>query len=185
MSLRKTSFAALSGVMFLGACASQPLGPTVQVMPNPNKPFQIFQQEQAECKQYADSQTAGQADSANQRAVGAALLGTALGAGLGAAVGGGQGAGVGAGAGAIVGTGVGAQNSGGSQQGIQQQYDNAYMQCMYSKGNQVPGMTIPVAAPAPALPPIQHHSPTTNPPNHHVKPSNAPPPPSDAPPPPQ
>ncbi|MBC8724310.1 hypothetical protein F6X37_22770 [Paraburkholderia sp. 31.1] len=63
----------------LSACASTPLGPTVQVMPGSTIPFRVFQQNQEECKQYAQSQVAGQAESANGAAVGSVLLGVALG----------------------------------------------------------------------------------------------------------
>jgi len=182
MSLGKKSFAAFSAALLLGACASQPLGPTVQVMPNPNKPFQIFQQEQAECKQYASGEISGQVDEANKRAIGAALLGTAIGAGAGAVAGGGQGAKVGTAAGAVVGTAVGAGSSNKAQLSIQQQYDVAYTQCMYAKGNQVPGMA-PVVVPAPAPAPAPAPKPKPKP---APKPSDAPPPPppSSAPPPP-
>ena len=127
----------LSVALLLTGCAATPMGPSVQVMPAPQKPFEIFQQEQLMCKQYAADQVAGQADAANEKAVGSALLGGVLGAGLGAVVGGGRGAGIGAVAGSTLGTGVGASNSQRAQGGIQQQYDNAYLQCMYSKGNQV------------------------------------------------
>lgn len=133
----KTAVAGLSALLLLEGCAATPLGPTVQVMPAQNKPFDVFAQEQAACKQYASQQVSGQADEANQRAVGAGLLTTALGAGLGAAVGGGHGAGVGAAGGAVVGTAIGASSSQHTQLTIQQQYDNAYSQCMYAKGNQV------------------------------------------------
>jgi uncharacterized protein YcfJ len=129
--------AAVSALLMVAGCAQTPMGPRVQVMPAANKPFEVFQQDQATCKQYANDQVAGQADSANTRALGAALLGAGLGAGLGAAVGGGHGAGVGAAAGGVAGTAIGASNSEHTQGGIQQQYDNAYSQCMASKGNQV------------------------------------------------
>ena len=127
----------LSALMALTACASAPMGPSVEVMPAANKPFEVFQQDQTICKQYAGNQVGGQAGAANETAVGTALLGTVLGAGLGAAVGGGQGAGAGAAIGAVFGTAIGAGNSQQGQMTIQQQYDNAYSQCMYAKGNQV------------------------------------------------
>ncbi len=125
--------------LLLAACATTPMGPTVQVLPGANKPFEAFQQDQDACKQYAQSQVAGQADASNERAVGTAALGTLLGAGLGAAVGNHQGAGVGAAAGAIVGSSSGANGSAYGQRSIQVQYNNAFVQCMYAKGNQVPG----------------------------------------------
>jgi uncharacterized protein YcfJ len=144
----------LSASLLLGGCAATPMGPTVPVMPATNKPFEVFQQDQLFCKQVAEQQVGGQAEAANQRSVGGAVLGTVLGAGLGAAIGGGRGAGIGAASGALVGTGVGAETSGGAQFSIQQQYDNAYSQCMYSRGNQVPGFQPAVAiAPPPPPPP--------------------------------
>ena len=136
-------FQSVAGViaasLLLGACAHEPLGPRVQVMPGQGKPFEVFQQDQAVCESYANQQVGGQAREANNRAVGAAVLGTVLGAGLGAAAGGGQGAAIGAGAGALAGTAYGANGSQYEQGGIQRQYDIAYTQCMYSRGNQVPG----------------------------------------------
>lgn len=137
MSQFRTVATVLSTLVLLEACASPPMGPRVQVMPAPNKPFEVFQQDQMLCKQYADSQVGGQADAANQKAVGEALIGSALGAGLGAALGGGRGAAVGAATGGVMGSAMGAGDSQRSQMSIQQQYDNAFAQCMYSKGNQV------------------------------------------------
>ena len=49
------------------ACATEPTGPTVQVLPAQNKPFEVFQQEQVTCKQYASDQIAGKVDAANER----------------------------------------------------------------------------------------------------------------------
>jgi hypothetical protein len=137
----------------LAGCAATPMGPTVQVMPGPGKTFDAFQSDQASCKTYAAGQVQGQADAANQRAVGAAMLTTALSAGVGAAVGGSvgdaaTGAAVGAATGAGTGAAIGANGSSYDQMNIQQQYDNAFSQCMYAKGEQVPGFA-PVAAPAP------------------------------------
>ncbi len=139
MNFRKLSLLAAVPTLLLAACASAPMGPTVQVLPSPTKPFQVFQQDQSECKQYANSQVAGQAEAANDRSVGTALIGTVLGGALGAAVGGHQGAGTMGAAGAIIGSSAGAGNSQHAQYSIQMQYNNAYAQCMYSKGNQVPG----------------------------------------------
>lgn len=154
MKHHRVTVLGLSASLLLGGCAATPMGPTVPVMPAANKPFEVFQQEQLFCKQYAEQQVGGQAESANNKAIGGAALGTLLGAGLGAAIGGGQGAGIGAASGAVLGTGVGAGTSGGTQLPIQQQYDNAYSQCMYSKGNQVPGFQAP-AVYAPPPPPAQ------------------------------
>ncbi|MGH6828579.1 MAG: glycine zipper family protein [Rhizomicrobium sp.] len=121
----------------LSACATQPAGPTIPVMPGANKPFAAFQRDDEVCQQYAGSQVAGGAKAANNRAIAEGVLGTALGAGLGAAIGGGRGAGVGAAGGAAVGTAVGANSSTDAQVGLQRRYNIAYAQCMTSKGNKV------------------------------------------------
>ena len=60
----------------------------------------------------------------------------------------GAGAAVGAASGAGVGAAYGASGSANAQMGIQQQYDNAFSQCMYAKGEQVPGFA-PLAPPPP------------------------------------
>ena len=139
MKYGKHTVAGLSCLALLSGCAQPPMGPNVAVMPAANKPFDVFQQDQAICKDYASQQTAGQAQQANNQAVGGAVLGTVLGAGLGAAIGGGRGAAIGAAGGAGLGTAYGANSSTNANMGIQQRYDVAYQQCMYSRGNQVPG----------------------------------------------
>src|SRR3954454_16903211 len=121
----------LAPVLLLSACAGEPLGPTLAVMPAPNKPFDVFQTDQALCKQFASNEVQGGAQQANNRQVGTAVVGTLLGAGLGAAIGGGRGAAIGAGAGALGGTAVVAGPSQGAQYSLQQRYDLAYGQCMY------------------------------------------------------
>ena len=149
---RKISRAALLvGVLALVGCATEPMGPTAYVMPAPYKPFEVFAQDQQTCEAYASSQVSGQANAVNNQAVAGALIGAALGAGLGAAVSNGRGraTGVGAAYGAIAGTAIGASNSYESGYGIQGRYDNAYTQCMYARGNQVPGYSAPYYAPPP------------------------------------
>jgi hypothetical protein len=145
----KRPAAVLVPLLLLSACASEPMGPTVAVMPAPGKPFDAFQGDQALCKQYASNEVQGGAQQANNRQVGTAVIGTLLGAGLGAAVGGGRGAAIGAGAGAIGGTAVGAGPASQAQYSLQQRYDLAYSQCMYSRGNQVPGFEPSYAPPPP------------------------------------
>ena len=153
MRYRKSTGLGVSLLVLLQACASTPMGPSVAVMPAPNKPFQAFQDDTAACKAFAEQQVAGEANSANNAAVGTAIVGTVLGAGLGAAIGGGRGAAIGAASGAGMGTVVGSQNSAGQQMTIQQRYDVAYSQCMYSRGNQVPGFQPAPYAPPPPPPP--------------------------------
>lgn len=138
--------AGLLSVLALAGCATPPMGPMVEVIPGPNKGFDAFQEDQGVCRGFAYSQVAGQAEAANQRAVGGTVLSTVIGAGLGAALGGGRGAVVGAATGAGIGAGLNSGATAGAQYGIQAQYDAAFSQCMYSRGNQVPGYG-PVYAP--------------------------------------
>jgi hypothetical protein len=166
----KAPVATLASLLVLGACTTQPMGPTAAVMPAPGKPFGVFQEDQAICKQFADQQVAGGAQQANNMQVGTAVVGTVLGAGLGAAIGGGRGAAIGAGAGALGGTAVGAGPSDRAQYSLQQRYDLAYTQCMFSRGNQVPGY-------APAGPPPSYGPPPGYPPPPpRYPPANYPPP---------
>ena len=139
MNAKKPLLLSIASALLLSACVTAPMGPTVQVLPSPTKPFQVFQKDQDECKQYAQSQVAGQAEAANQKAVGTAAIGTALGVVLGAAIGNHQGAGVLGAGGAVVGTAAASGGATNAQYSIQAQYDNAYVQCMDSRGNQVPG----------------------------------------------
>lgn len=131
--------AALPLLLFAG-CASVPTGPSVMALPGTGKNFEQFRIDDAECRQYAQSQVGG--GGANQAAVDAgirsAAVGTAVGAVAGAAVGGREGAGVGAGTGLLVGSMAGTGAAQSSAYGTQRNYDNAYIQCMYAKGNQVP-----------------------------------------------
>ena len=169
MRLLKRPVALVVPLLLLNACASEPMGPTVGVMPAPGKSFNVFQGDQALCKQYASSEVQGGSQQANNRQVGTAIVGTLLGAGLGAAVGGGRGAAIGAGAGALGGTAVGAGPATQAQGSLQQRYNLAYSQCMYSRGNQVPGY---VAAGPPPPPP-----PGYAPPPNYAPPPGYPPPP--------
>jgi uncharacterized protein YcfJ len=148
-------------------------------MPAPGKPFDAFQSDQALCKQYASGQVQGGAQQANNKQVGTALIGTVLGAGLGAAIGGGHGAAIGAGAGALGGTVVGASPAEQAQYSLQQRYDLAYSQCMYSRGNQVPGYQ--AAYQPPGRPPPPGYAPGYPPPPPGYAPGYPPPPPGYAP----
>ena len=134
----KPSYTALACTLLVAACAQTPMGPTVQVLPGPNKTFSSFQNDQAVCRQFAQQVVTDQAQGANLRGFGTAALTTALGAGLGAAIGGGSGAGIGAAAGAVGGAGLGAMRTSNAQSSIQAQYDNAFVQCMFGLGNSVP-----------------------------------------------
>lgn len=156
MRLFRLTAGVITPLLLLSACAQEPLGPTVGVMPAPGKPFDAFQADQAVCKSFASDQVRGGAQQANNMQVGTAVIGTLLGAGLGAAAGGGRGAAIGAGAGALGGTLVGAGPSQQANYSLQQRYDLAYAQCMYTRGNQVPGYQPP---PSYAPPPSQDYPP--------------------------
>jgi uncharacterized protein YcfJ len=155
----------------LAGCVTQPMGPTIYASPARGKSPAAFQQDEAACEDYANQRTAGQVDEANNKAVGSALIGAALGAGLGAAVGGGRGAGIGAAAGGAVGTGVGANQSNRAQWSIQQRYNIAYAECMTSHGNTVPAAAYPPGyyapgyyPPPPPPPPPGYYPPPPPPP---------------------
>lgn len=145
------SLAMLAAGLLLTGCATTPTGPMVRVMPAPNKPFEVFAQEQTDCEHYASDQVAGGAQAANNRALGATALGAVLGLGVGAATGSGRAATVGAATGGAIGAAVGANQSSYAGYSLQRRYDIAYSQCMYAKGNYVPGMM--AAAPPPPPPP--------------------------------
>ena len=168
MKRRTNAAMMLTTALLLQACASAPLGPTVQVIPAPRRPFEAFQQDDFSCRQFASGQTQGQARQANNMAVGGAVLGTVLGAGLGAALGGGRGAAIGAAGGAVIGTGAGAGSSAKTQYSIQQQYDIAYVQCMVAKGNRLPPQAPIYVQPAPIY--VQPEPVYLAPPPYYVRP---------------
>jgi Glycine-zipper domain len=156
-------------VMALTACAAVPSGPMVMVLPGAGKPFDLFQLEDAACRYHAQTQigvTPGQEPT--QSTLSGAAIGTFVGAGLGAAFGAAAGnpevgAAVGAGTGLLMGTATGAEAGAASARTLQWRYDVSYVQCMYAKGNQVPGTT------------------ATPPPHHVPPPPSAPPPPAPGP----
>ncbi len=168
--MRKKWVVLLLGVSLLGGCVTVPTGPSVMVLPATGKPFDQFQTDDAVCRQYAQGQTGvapGQAATAST--VNTAALGTILGAGAGAAIGAaagnaGAGAAIGAGSGLLLGTATGAQAGATSSAALQWRYDVAYMQCMYAKGNQVPGApSTPQSGYAPPPPPGSPPPPSSGP----------------------
>ena len=147
MMKNRLSIFSLLLLLVISGCATMPSGPSVMVLPPPGKSFEQFQTEDAVCRQWASQQIGlGPQEAANQNTAQGAVIGTAVGAGLGAAIGSvsgsaGAGAAIGAASGLLIGASAGAEN--GRVYGLQAQrrYDIAYMQCMYAKGNNVPGMT--------------------------------------------
>jgi uncharacterized protein YcfJ len=121
-------------------------------MPAPGKPFELFVAEEKTCRDYAE-QSIGQSrnDAAAKNFVGAVVVGTAIGAAAGALGGGdhGNSAATGMLAGSMIGSGESANASGDAQR----RYDIAYEQCMYAKGNQIPGYAAPRQTYLPPPPP--------------------------------
>src|SRR6266403_657335 len=122
--MRNTTIVAC--VLLLAACTTVPPGPRVMVLPGAGKSFDQFQTDDAVCRQWASQQagTTAQAVSGQSTLTGAAV-GTLLGAGAGDT----------------------------SAHEVQRRYDNAYQQCMYAKGNQIPVSAVPAARRSPYLAP--------------------------------
>ncbi|HJS84532.1 MAG TPA: glycine zipper family protein [Acetobacteraceae bacterium] len=135
----------LGGAVLLAGCAVQPpTGPTVMALPGNGKSLTAFQQDDYACRNYAYQTTMyespGQAGATPGTA--GAVLGTLGGAALGAALGAvggnaGAGAAIGGGAGLLGGASIGSQRGEASQYSLQQRYNIAYTQCMYSRGDSV------------------------------------------------
>jgi hypothetical protein len=155
----------LIGVALLGGCAVLPTAPMVTALPGSTKNFDEFRMDDAYCRDYAQSTVAGPSQAASNYAAGSAIGGAALGAAAGAIIGSatgnaGPGAAIGAGTGLLFGSAYGGDALGYSSYSLQRQYDGAYTQCMYARGNRVPvrvsrGYTenYPPRYPAPGVPP--------------------------------
>ncbi|MGH8397227.1 MAG: hypothetical protein ACRETA_03130 [Gammaproteobacteria bacterium] len=142
-------------VVVLVGCAQVPTEPTIAVMPAPGMPFEVFQRDNAICQQYAQQQLGTNPNPNNQVAAGA-VAGTVIGAAAGALLGGNSNAaGAGAATGLLFGTAAGAGNASQTGMSLQQRYNIAFAQCMYAKGNQVPGYRAPNYTPPPPPPPGQ------------------------------
>ena len=185
----KQKLASLFMLLAFNACATLPTGPSVRVLPNQGKSFDVFRTEDATCRQWAEQHLGMSAQQTYESNVATgAVAGTAIGAGLGAAVGAasghaGTGAAIGAASGLLVGSAAGSDSGQVYGREAQRRYDNAYVQCMYSYGNQVPGSRPRHAAAAPPPPPpsLQPVAPPLQPPPPEVM-VQADVPPLDAPP---
>lgn len=172
----------------LSGCATVPPGPSVMVLPGTNKSFETFQADDAVCRQWANQQTgATSKNTANETLASGAGIGTLAGAALGAAIGGAsgnvaEGAAIGAGSGLVLGTAAAAGPAQSAGQEVQRRYDNAYQQCMYAKGNQIPGIMRESKRPYEAMPPPP--PPPPSPTSPAGPPAPVPPPPAGNPPPP-
>jgi len=179
---RRLLLLALIGTIVLGGCATTPSGPSVMVLPPAGKPFEEFQGEDGVCRQWAAQQIgAAPGTPINQNAAIGGTVGALVGAGLGAAIGAaagnpGAGAAIGAGTGLVGGAATGANADWAFGWEAQRRYDIAYQQCMYAKGNQIPGVTQPARRayrmPPPPPPPPGYSGPPPAP-----SPGGLPPPP--------
>jgi uncharacterized protein YcfJ len=118
------------------------------VLPKPGKSFEEFQSDDAVCRQWAMQQIQVPPNEiVNKNLASGAAIGTAMGAGLGAAIGAASGepatgAAIGAGSGLIAGTAAASGPAHAAGAEAQRRYDTAYQQCMYAKGNQIPGFAV-------------------------------------------
>ena len=178
----------LLAALGLGACATVPPSPSMMVLPGPGKPFEVFQTDDAVCRQWAYQQSGAGGQSVGQSTATGAVVGTLIGGAAGAALGAaagnaGLGAAIGAGVGAVGGTATGANAGASSAYEIQRRYDVAYQQCMYSRGNQIPGVrgTSPATytpPPPPPPPPPGQYVPAPPPGAVGPPPGTPPPPPT-------
>ncbi|HTZ16824.1 MAG TPA: YMGG-like glycine zipper-containing protein [Dissulfurispiraceae bacterium] len=151
--------AAVICLVMAGGCATVPTGPSVTVFPAPGKSFEQFQEDDAVCRQWAAQQTGtSPQETLNQNTATGAVAGTVIGGGLGAAIGAagghaGTGAAIGAGTGLLFGTLAGSDRGYYYGRSAQRRYDIAYQQCMYAKGNQVPGVIEPAGRTRMTMPP--------------------------------
>lgn len=137
-------------LMFSGCMTTGPIGPKVAVMPAPGKPFEVFAAEDHLCRQYAEQSIGPPPDAAaSKNFAGSAVAGAAIGTVAGALLGGREGAPVGAGVGLIAGSATGSNQAEYASRDAQWSYDNAYKQCMYAKGNQIPGYQLQQQIPPP------------------------------------
>jgi hypothetical protein len=174
----------LIAVALLGGCAVMPTAPMVTVLPGSSKGFDEFRIDDGYCRNYAYSLVAGPSQAASNNAAASALGGAALGAAAGAIIGSvtgdaGAGAAIGAGSGLLFGSAYGADQYGYSSYALQRQYDAAYVQCMYARGNRVPARVYPgYTEGSPAyredVPP--DYRPRQNPRPGSIPPPNTPPP---------
>lgn len=136
------------GAALLAGCVYMPTAPMVTVLPGTGKSFDQFHVDDASCRNYAYSVVAGPSQAASNTAAANTAASTALGAAAGALLGAaagdaGTGAAIGAGTGLLFGGTANANALGYSNYDLQRQFDSAYIQCMYARGNRVPARMYP------------------------------------------
>ncbi len=126
----------------LGAgCSGIPDGPDVLVMPGRGRTLTSCQIDDEFCREFAVARLGSDSSdgAVAQFTATAAVVGAALGGLVGGLIDGPRGAVLGGGTGAVGGGAAGyGQSSYGVRQKYQQRYDNAFVQCMYSRGHRVP-----------------------------------------------
>src|SRR3569833_96048 len=152
----------LASTALIGCSASGPMSPTVMALPAKGENFDLFQQHEATCRQYATTQTGGQSagQQADRNTVASAVVGTGVGAAAGALFGSvtghaGNGAAIGAGTGLLAGSLTGASRGRQAAASLQEQYNISYTQCMTAKGEDVqpptPRRTVYIPPPPPRI----------------------------------
>lgn len=137
-------------LVLLGCTTTLPTGPRVRVMPAPGKPFEVFVEEDRICRLYAEQSIGlSPSDAASKNAVETTIKGVAIGTAVGALAGGREGAPTGAAVGLLAGSAAGTEQGSYAARDVQLRYDNAYQQCMYAKGNQIPGYQLQQIPPPP------------------------------------
>jgi outer membrane lipoprotein SlyB len=170
MNTKGMILTAIIVVVTLSGCATVPAGPSVMVLPAPGKPFEVFQADEAVCRQWATQQSGAQpSEIVNQNIANSAAVGALAGAAIGAVIGStsghaGSGAAIGAGTGLVGGAAAGSGPAYASGWQVQRRYDIAYQQCMYAKGNQIPGSQRPTVQPRRIPPPPPTYRPGSVPP---------------------
>jgi hypothetical protein len=165
----------------VSGCAILPTGPSVMVMPAPGKPFELFMADDAICRRWAEQSIGISPQKVqNQNTVSGAAVGTIAGAGVGALLGAAsgnvaEGAAIGAGSGLLMGSAIGSDSGWVSADLQQRHYDHAYVQCMYAKGNQVPGVVQRYPRRVKAQPPPAYNY-APPPPDYNYTPAPASPP---------
>jgi len=179
-SLIRTSTLAL-GVSLAG-CATYPTGPSLMALPGTSTSFEQFRADDLDCQSFAAQQSGVPTQQqAQSSAVDSAAVGTVVGAAAGALIGAAAGdpaagAAIGGGSGLLLGAAGGSDAYATTGYRMQDRYDNAYVQCMYARGHQVP-VPASVAAQHNAQQPAQAYAP---PPGSVMPPPNTPAPPSAA-----
>ena len=146
--MRAACFITVAAALLAACAPMMPLGPTVAAMPAPNKPFEVFIQDDQSCRNWAGVSIGPGRDAANDQMLASTVTGAVIGAAAGALVGNHHDAGGGAAFGTLAGASVGTSQSSMSSWSMQRRYDIAYQQCMYAKGNVIPGYNpYPVSPP--------------------------------------